>query len=77
MFQGYKLLPNVDSMTRLARSVAGTGRNGLREAVSLMEEALRLYPTHPRVLFQCGCFLDTFRDLLAEPASSEDADCSR
>jgi hypothetical protein len=64
-------------MTRLARSVSGTGPEGVREAVGLFEEALRLYPTHPRVLFQAGCFLDMLRKMLGKSASSAKEDPPR
>lgn len=73
---GFKLMPNVDTMTRLARSVVGTGPKGVREAVSLLEQALRLYPKHPRALFLCGCFLATFRGMLGGPRSEDEDDVS-
>lgn len=52
--RGLKLRVNPDTLTRLARSLSGTGPAGVAEAIDLMEEAMRRFPDNARVLWLYG-----------------------
>ncbi|XP_034241573.1 uncharacterized protein LOC117645465 isoform X6 [Thrips palmi] len=58
----YKLRKDPDSILRLARSLIECGPSRLAEAEALVEEALTLYPDHPRALTNGANLLARLRE---------------